>query len=131
VLFIPSSKTDQAGDIRKAPLFRRVITHFNGSIGRIGSVRLHANSIALIYHCLIRAAWEKLLLGEMSEAEFERWLKAVSSHSIRFGVAQDNFSAGGRVDLDSNVVERSIRPLALNRKNALFAGSDEGGDNWP
>jgi transposase len=24
----------------------------------------------------------------------------------------------------------AIRPLALNRKNALFAGSDEGGDNW-
>ena len=21
-------------------------------------------------------------------------------------------------------------PIALNRKNALFAGSDEGGDNW-
>lgn len=36
----------------------------------------------------------------------------------------------GRVDLDSNTVERAIRPLALNRKNALFAGSDEGGDNW-
>jgi transposase len=36
----------------------------------------------------------------------------------------------GRIDLDSNPVERSIRPLALNRKNALFAGSDEGGDNW-
>ena len=34
-----------------------------------------------------------------------------------------------RVDLDSNPVERSIRPLALNRKNALFAGSDEGGNN--
>jgi hypothetical protein len=27
-------------------------------------------------------------------------------------------------------VERDIRPLALNRKNGLFAGSDEGGDNW-
>jgi transposase len=35
-----------------------------------------------------------------------------------------------RIDLDSNTVERSIRPLALNRKNALFAGSDQGGDNW-
>ena len=23
-----------------------------------------------------------------------------------------------------------LRHLALNRKNALFAGSDEGGDNW-
>jgi hypothetical protein len=36
----------------------------------------------------------------------------------------------GRIDLDNNAVERAIRPLALNRKNALFAGSDEGGDNW-
>jgi transposase len=40
------------------------------------------------------------------------------------------FLDDGRVDLDNNTVERSIRPLALNRKNALFAGSDEGGDNW-
>lgn len=40
------------------------------------------------------------------------------------------FLDDGRVDLDNNAVERSIRPLALNRKNALFAGSDEGGDNW-
>jgi hypothetical protein len=36
-----------------------------------------------------------------------------------------------RVELDSNTVERSMRPLALNRKNALFAGSDEGGDMRP
>src|SRR3546814_4128800 len=40
------------------------------------------------------------------------------------------FIDDGRIDLDSNTVERSIRPLARNRKNALFAGSDEGGDNW-
>jgi transposase len=40
------------------------------------------------------------------------------------------FIDDGRIDLDSNAVERSIRPIALNRKNALFAGSDEGGDNW-
>ena len=36
----------------------------------------------------------------------------------------------GRIELDSNVVERAIRPLALNRKNALFAGSDAGGQHW-
>ena len=40
------------------------------------------------------------------------------------------FIDDGRIELDTNTVERSIRPLALNRKNALFAGSDEGGDNW-
>lgn len=36
------------------------------------------------------------------------------------------FLDDGRIELDSNPVERSMRPIALNRKNALFAGSDEG-----
>ena len=29
-----------------------------------------------------------------------------------------------------NIVENRIRPLALNRKNALFAGHDEGAKAW-
>jgi transposase len=40
------------------------------------------------------------------------------------------FLDDGRIEIDSNVVERSIRPIALNRKNALFAGSDGGGEHW-
>ncbi|WP_333824604.1 transposase domain-containing protein, partial [Pinisolibacter sp.] len=36
----------------------------------------------------------------------------------------------GRVEIDNNTVERAIRPLALTRKNALFAGSDGGADHW-
>ena len=36
------------------------------------------------------------------------------------------FIDDGRIEIDSNVVERSIRPIALNRKNALFDGSDGG-----
>ena len=36
----------------------------------------------------------------------------------------------GRVEMDSNPVENLIRPLTLNRKNALFAGHDEGAQNW-
>ena len=31
---------------------------------------------------------------------------------------------------DNNSVERTIRPIALNRKNALFAGHDAGAENW-
>ncbi len=38
--------------------------------------------------------------------------------------------AGGRVELDNNPVERAIRPVALGRKNHLFAGSDGGGERW-
>ena len=40
------------------------------------------------------------------------------------------FLEDGRVELDSNAVENRIRPLALNRKNALFAGHDEGAAAW-
>ena len=40
------------------------------------------------------------------------------------------FLADGRVEIDSNSVENLVRPIALNRKNALFAGHDEGGKAW-
>jgi hypothetical protein len=40
------------------------------------------------------------------------------------------FLDDGRVELDTNVVERAIRPIALNRKNSLFAGSDGGAEHW-
>jgi transposase len=40
------------------------------------------------------------------------------------------FLHDGRVEIDSNRVENLIRPIALNRKNALFAGHDEGGVAW-
>src|SRR5215211_3858648 len=40
------------------------------------------------------------------------------------------FLHDGRVELDTNPVERAIRPVALGRKNHLFAGSDGGADRW-
>ena len=40
------------------------------------------------------------------------------------------FLNDGRVEIDSNSVENLVRPIALNRKNALFAGHDEGGRAW-
>ena len=32
----------------------------------------------------------------------------------------------GRYEIDNNLIENSIRPVALGRKNYLFAGSHEG-----
>lgn len=40
------------------------------------------------------------------------------------------FLTDGRIEVDNNSVERTIRPIALNRKNALFAGHDAGAENW-
>lgn len=40
------------------------------------------------------------------------------------------FLGDGWVEVDNNTVERSIRPIPLGRKNALFAGSPGGGERW-
>jgi transposase len=40
------------------------------------------------------------------------------------------FLTDGRIEMDNNTVERTIRPIALNRKNALFAGHHAGAENW-
>ena len=40
------------------------------------------------------------------------------------------FLDDGRIELDTNTVERAIRPLCLSRKNALFASGDDGGARW-
>ena len=75
--------------------------------------------------------------------DLESWLRAKLAlisqktklaEAIRYALSRwgglTRFLDDGRIDIDSNVVERTIRPIALNRKNALFAGSDGGGDHW-
>jgi transposase len=75
--------------------------------------------------------------------ELEPWLRTKLSlisqktklaEAIRYALSRweglTRFIDNGRIEIDSNVVERSIRPIALNRKNALFAGSDGGGEHW-
>jgi hypothetical protein len=75
--------------------------------------------------------------------EFKRWLeqqlgrvsaKSTTAEASRYALNQweglVRFLDDGRIKIDSNTVERSIRPLVLNRKNALFAGHDKGAENW-
>tara|TARA_R110002012_G_scaffold90204_3_gene220657 strand:+ start:3407 stop:4141 length:735 start_codon:yes stop_codon:yes gene_type:complete len=40
------------------------------------------------------------------------------------------FLEDGHVDMDSNLFENAIRSPTMNRRNALFAGHDEGGRSW-
>ena len=60
--------------------------------------------------------------------------KSKLADAIRYALSRwaglSLFLDDGRVEIDSNIVERRIRLLALNRKNALFAGSDGGGQHW-
>jgi transposase len=74
---------------------------------------------------------------------FEPWLreklalvsqKSKLAEAIRYALSRwvglRLFLDDGRIEIDTNVVERAIRPLALTRKNALFAGSDRGAEHW-
>jgi transposase len=60
--------------------------------------------------------------------------KGKMADAIRYALARWQgltlFLHDGRIEIDSNVVERAIRPIALTRKNALFAGSDGGAEHW-
>lgn len=86
----------------------------------------------------VRAERSRVVVGDLRQYLEARnrqvSAKARLGEAIRYALTRwdglSRFLDDGRVDLDSNAVERSIRPLALNRKNALFVGSDEGGDNW-
>ncbi|MBK7410718.1 MAG: IS66 family transposase [Saprospirales bacterium] len=39
------------------------------------------------------------------------------------------YAHDGRIEIDNNLIENCIRPVALGRKNFLFAGSDEAAQN--
>ncbi|MBD9559608.1 IS66 family transposase [Ensifer sp. ENS03] len=60
--------------------------------------------------------------------------KSKTAEAIRYALtrreALERFLADGRIEIDSNIVERAIRPQTITRKNSLFAGSEGGGRTW-
>ena len=75
------------------------------------------------------------LLGAM-RAWLDETLRRTSRRSdlaiaIRYALSRwtalTRYADDGRIEIDNNPVERAIRPIALGRKNWLFAGSDAGG----
>jgi len=72
-------------------------------------------------------AWLSLQLTRLSG-------RSRLAEAIRYALgrwpALTRFLDDGRIDLDTNPVERTIRPVAIGRRNALFAGSDGGAARW-
>jgi hypothetical protein len=58
--------------------------------------------------------------------------KSTLAQAIRYATTRwrelCRFTTDGRLEMSNNAAERAIRPLALGRKNYLFAGSDSGGE---
>ncbi|RDJ11525.1 IS66 family transposase, partial [Rhizobium grahamii] len=60
--------------------------------------------------------------------------KSKTAEAIRYAMTRrqslERFLGDGRIEIDSNIVERAIRPQTITRKNSLFAGSEGGGNTW-
>jgi transposase len=60
--------------------------------------------------------------------------KSKTAEAIRYALtrreALERFLNDGRIEIDSNIVERAIRPQTITRKNSLCAGREGGGRTW-
>ena len=114
-----------------SPLAREALER----IGQLFAIEAEINGHAPIHRQAVRQERSRPLLDEL-RGFLEQSLATISKKSslagaIRYSLARwpalCRFTTDGRLEMTNNAAERAIRPLALGRKNWLFAGSDNGG----
>jgi transposase len=78
----------------------------------------------------IMAALKARLMEVRSEISGQSSLAKAIAYTVGHWDGLIAFLDDGRIDVDTNAVERSMRPIGLGRKNSLFAGSAAGGRDW-
>ncbi len=79
----------------------------------VSSRNTHAG-IKAWFHANLTAVLPKSAIGKAIGYMLGQWSKL------------EKYVSDGRLEIDNNLVENAIRPVALGRKNYLFAGSHEG-----
>jgi len=75
-------------------------------------------------------AMKTWLEQELARISAKSSLAEAIRYALRHWKGLGLFLDDGRVEIDSNTVERTIRPIKLGAKNHLFAGSDGGAESW-
>jgi transposase len=128
-IYAAGSSTSQRVTMRRSRAKR-----WNGSLRSMRSIR----GMSADDRRRVRQDKSKPLVASL-KAWFEQQPARVSGKAkiadeIRYGLNHwdglTRFLEDGCIELDTNIVERGIRPIVLNRKNALFAGHDHGAENW-
>jgi transposase len=107
-------------------------------IGELYAVEARVRGQSSAHRLVERRSFSKPIVQAL-----HRWLgvqlvlvsgRSTLAEAIRYTLSRweglTRFLNDGRIELDTNPVERAIRPVALGRKNHLFAGSDGGGHRW-
>lgn len=71
--------------------------------------------------------WLEAKLDQVSQGSA---LAGAIRYGLRHWEGLCRYLEDGRLEMDTNSLEREIRPVAKTRRAALFAGSEGGGDNW-
>ena len=71
--------------------------------------------------------WLDAQLGRVSQGSA---LAAAIRYGLRHWEGLCRFLEDGALELDTNSVEREIRPVVVTRKAALFAGRETGDETW-
>jgi transposase len=115
-----------------------IATEALGQIAKLYAIEADVRGQSSAHRLAARRNRSKLVVEAM-RLWFEAQLPLVPGRStiaeaIRYALSRwdalTRFLHDGRIELDTNPVERAIKPVALGRKNHLFAGSDGGGHRW-
>ena len=91
----------------------------------VGDAALHPGSIGPIWRAIIRRAFEKGALPDLTRDDLEHWLKRISGHSTRVGLNQDLFASGEDLAgiMDALRWKSPRMPLVYNRNLAAEHGA--------
>jgi hypothetical protein len=110
--------------LRQIALLYRIEARVRGQAPEIRLAARRAHAAPII---------EKLkpwLEAQLSKVSAKSQLATDIAYTLGLWNGLTRFLEDGRLELDTNPVENLIRPIALTRKNALFAGNDVGAENW-
>ncbi|HEX3363922.1 IS66 family transposase [Phenylobacterium sp.] len=109
-----------------------------GAFARIYAIEAEIRGRSAQERMVVRQAKTAPMMADLKR-RFEDELAGLSSKSklagaIRYNLAHwsglTRFLNDGRLEADNNSVERTMRPIALGRRNHLFAGDDGGAETW-
>jgi hypothetical protein len=75
-------------------------------------------------------ALHAMLTEDLAQISAKSPLAKAIKYSLAHWPGLTLFLDDGRIEVDSNTVERTMRGIALGRKNSLFAGDDGGAESW-
>ncbi|WP_281825074.1 IS66 family transposase [Sphingobium sp. BS19] len=117
-----------------SPIARSIIEQ----IGRIYAIEAQIGGTIAEYRLQIRQTETAPLMAQLkvmlNEALPQLSIKSALAGAIQYALTHwdglNLFLHDGRLEIDSNTVERTMRGIALGRRNSLFSGSDGGAESW-